>query len=390
MAAPYPQPQQNQLNELTEEFQEISNLEKKLAGAEAPEELKEKAFTMIERLRKVIKYVGYSKEFEPVAKYIDWIVSVPWGTYTKDNLDIQEVKKKLDEHHYGLDATKGRILEYLAVLKLNNMQLRKQMEAENPDASASAEMSALRGSSANAPILCFVGIQGIGKTSLAKSIANALGRKFYRISLGGMGNSNALRGIGRGIADAEPGQIIKGLVRTQTMNPLILLDELDKVSEKGGTRADIMAALLEILDPEQNVTFVDHYMDYPVNLSRVMFITTANNLGGISAALLDRLEIIRFSSYTDDDKINIARNYLLPKVRKATGLSEDQLTIREDVWPMVVRPLGFDAGIRELERTITRVCRKVAMMIVQGQVDRVELTPENFRQFIPDDFGILS
>jgi ATP-dependent Lon protease len=286
-----------------------------------------------------------------------------------------------------LEDTKQRLLEYLAVLKLNNaMDAAKIQQTTAEDAS----MSKLQGSSSNAPIMCFVGIQGVGKTSMAKSIANALGRKFYRISLGGMTTVTALRGIAKGEVEAEPGQIIKALIRTNVMNPLILLDEVDKVSAQTGTRADVMAALLEILDPEQNATFVDHYLDFPINLSKTMFITTANNLGGISAALLDRLEIIRFSSYSDDDKIQIARHYMLPKVLTATGLKPEQLVIHDDVWPLVVRPLGFDAGIRELERTITRLCRKVAMMIVAKQVERVEITVENFRQFIPEDFGILS
>ena len=174
------------------------------------------------------------------------------------------------------------------------------------------------------------------------------------------------------------------------MNPLILLDEIDKISSSTGVRADVMAALLEILDPEQNSTFVDHYLDYPVNLSRTMFITTANNLGGISAALLDRLEIIRFSSYSDDDKVMIGKNYLLPKVLKAAGLTSKQVIIEEEVWPLIVRPLGFDAGIRELERTITRLCRKIAMLIVRKEVNSVSITQENFRNYIPEDFGILS
>src|SRR5690606_13383090 len=190
--------------------------------------------------------------------------------------------------------------------------------------------------------------------------------------------------------DAEPGQIVKALVRTESMNPLILLDEIDKVSGTTGLRSDVMAALLEILDPEQNSTFMDKYIDFPINLSQIIFITTANNLGGISAALQDRLEIIRFGSYTDNDKIMIAKNYLLPKVREATGITEAQLSFDDDVWPLVIRPLGFDAGVRQLERTLTELARKVALQIVQGTVQSVHLTKENFRQYIPEDIGVYS
>lgn len=366
------------------EQEELTKLQAKINESKAPDDIKEKARALLLRLQNLQKVGEFAKEFEPISTYINWIASIPWGNYTSDNLDINQVKTKMDEHHYGLEETKMRILEYLAVVKLQ----REKAEAENKD--LSAQMSTLKGSSSNAPILCFVGIQGVGKTSLAKSIANALGRKFYRIALGGMTSVTALRGISRGLEEPEPGQIIKGIIRTGVMNPLILLDEVDKVSSQSGVRADVMAALLEILDPEQNATFTDHYLDFPIDLSKTMFITTANNLGGISAALLDRLEIIRFSSYTDDDKIQIARNYMLPKVLKATGILPEQLKIHDDVWPLIVRPLGFDAGIRELERTITRLSRKVAMMIVKGEAKGIEITAQNFRQYIPEDFGILS
>lgn len=362
---------------------EIEELQKKLDNSSIPPDLKEKCDGLILRLRKSVQMGSFSRDFEPVSKYVEWVTQLPWGVYTIDNLNIEEVRSKLDQHHYGLIDTKNRILEYLAVLKLNTQ---KELQEQGNN----AEMLQLRGSSSNAPILCFVGIQGVGKTSFAKSLAAALNRTFYRIALGGMTTVTALRGISRSTADAEPGQIVKGLIRTGTMNPLILLDEVDKVSSQTGVRADVMASLLEILDPEQNSSFSDHYLDYPLNLSRVMFITTANNLGGISAALLDRLEIIRFSSYTDDDKIQIGRNYMLPKVLKATGLSEDQIVINDDVWTLIVRPLGFDAGIRELERTITRLCRKVAMMIVQGKAEKIVINAQNFREYIPEDFGILS
>ena len=364
---------------------EIEQLKAKANAVVLPPDLKNKVDGMILRLEKMTSKGSFSAEFEPISEYINWVVSIPWNVRTKDSINLEEVKSELDNHHYGLEEVKSRLLQYLAVLKLKNDQILR----ENAH-SQGQEMSRLQGSSSHAPILCFVGIQGVGKTSMAKSIANALGRKFVRISLGGLGSVTEIRGISRGNFDAAPGQIVKSLVRTGSMNPLILLDEIDKVSGTSGLRSDVMAGLLEILDPEQNSTFMDKYIDYPLDLSQVIFITTANNLGGVSAALQDRLEIIRFGSYTDNDKVMIAKNYLLPKVREATGMVEEQLSFDDDVWPLIVRPLGFDAGVRQLERTLTELARKVALQIVQGTVKQVHLTKENFRQYIPEDIGVYS
>ncbi len=366
---------------------EIEVLEQKVSSATLPEDLKARAVGMIQRLKKMAIGGNYSQEFEPVSNYINWIIQIPWGKYTKDNLDMQHAKESLIKYHYGLDAVKGRIMEHLAIIHLN---AKNQSESMSANSNLSDDMKKLQGNSSHAPVLCFVGIQGVGKTSMAKSIAIALNRPFIRIALGGLGSVTELRGRSRGTVDAEPGQIIKALIRTQSMNPLILLDEIDKVSSDTGLRADVMAALLEILDPEQNSTFMDKYLDYPVDLSKAMFITTANNLGGISAALLDRLEVIRFGSYNDNEKQVIARDYLLPKVRQATGLTENQLSFSEDVWPLVIRPLGFDAGVRQLERTLSELARKVALQIVTGQTNGVKITTENFRQYIPEDIGIYS
>lgn len=368
-------------------FDEITVLKNKVEEAKLPQQLKEKAQGMILRLIKMSQKGNFSSEFEPVSEYINWITKIPFGEYTTDNIEIDQVKTTLDKYNYGLEPVKSRILEYLAVLKLQN---KLPEAADGTTVDVSAEMMRLQGNSSHAPILCFVGIQGVGKTSMAKAIANALDRKFMRISLGGMGNVTEIRGIPRGNVDAEPGQIVKSLIRTGVMNPLILLDEIDKTSAQSGVRTDVMAALLEILDPEQNSTFMDKYLDYPLDLSQCIFICTANNLGGITAALLDRLEVIRFGSYTDSDKVMIAKNYLLPKVREATGLGEDQLSFADDVWPMVIRPLGFDAGVRQLERTLTELARKVALQIVRGTVKSVQITKDNFRQFIPEDIGVYS
>lgn len=384
------------------ELVELNRLIDSINATSMPADLKEKALGMVERLQKLIQYGTFSREYEPVEKFVSWIVKIPWGKYTKDNLELENVKKNLDLTHFGLNDVKERILEYVSMLNL----LRKKDEAAQtvkvqvqPEQAAvaisqpttvSSEMSRLQGSSSHAPIVCFVGVQGIGKTSIAKSISVAMNKQFIRISLGGLASVSELRGLSRGSVDAGPGQIVKALIRTGTMNPLILIDEIDKVSDSGGTRADVMAALLEILDPEQNSTFLDHYIDYPIDLSKVMFICTANNLGGISAALLDRLEIIRMSSYTDEEKKYIAKDYLLPKVLQATGVDPTQLQFDEDVWELVIRPLGFDAGIRQLERNLTTLARKIAKMIITGQGTVFRVTKENFRDFIPVDFGIYS
>jgi ATP-dependent Lon protease len=372
---------------------EIQTLTDKInATIGIPGSLKERAFGMISRLVKMSQGGNYSAEFEPVSEYVNWITQLPFGKYTKENLDLMNAKTVLDKYNYGLETVKSRILEHLAVITLKNQRLsppQDQNTGQTP-ADISAEMMRLQGNSSHAPILCFVGIQGVGKTSMAKAIANALDRKFMRIALGGLSSVTEIRGVVKGQLNAEPGQIIKSLIRTDCMNPLILLDEVDKVSNENGVRADIMAALLEILDPEQNSTFMDKYLDYPIDLSKVMFICTANNLGGISAALLDRLEVIRFGSYTDNDKMMIAKNYLLPKVRESTGMSESQLSFDDDVWELVIRPLGFDAGVRQLERTLTELARKIALQIVQGVVKGVRVTKDNFRQYIPEDIGVYS
>ena len=411
---------QTQSDQVNEEVEEIQLLENQLDSSGLPDDLKTKTKTMVSRLKRVAKYGYFSREYEPIAKYVSWICQIPWGKYTEDNLDLGNAKKHLDDTHFGLTAVKERILEYIAMLHLQRDQVSAQSlvmtktpvvpvvgvlrETSQPITPAtptlpeqvtsalsqSQRMAKLEGSSAHAPIICLVGVQGIGKTSIAKSISLALGREFVRISLGGIAHVSELRGTSRTEIDSEPGQVIKALIRTNVMNPLILMDEIDKVSDFEGVRADVMASLLEILDPEQNSTFRDYFIDHPVDLSKVMFICTANNLGGISAALLDRLEIVRMSSYTDEEKQHIARDYLLPKVIQATGISDGMIVFRDDVWPLMIRPLGFDAGIRQLERNITTLVRKVAKKIVEGQGTHFEITPENFREYLPEDFGVYS
>jgi ATP-dependent Lon protease len=239
------------------------------------------------------------------------------------------------------------------------------------------------------PVLCFVGLQGLGKTTIAKSIANALGRKYVRISLAAFGSIAQLRGSARSNPDAEPGLIIQAIRQAGTLNPVIVMDEIDKASGIESLRNDIMAALLEILDPAQNESFVDRYINHPVDLSKCFFVCTANTLGTISAALLDRLEIIRFTSYSDDEKIVIAKSYVMPRVIAETGMTEDQLRIADEAWPLIVRPMGYDAGIRQLERTMNNLARKVAYQIVTGETQSVVVTPENVKRYLPEDLGVL-
>lgn len=318
---------------------------------------------------KTAQFGGFSADFENLSKYVDWVSKVPWNKYTTDTLSLPNVKKILDDHHYGIEKVKERILEYVSVMKL-------KMEQEKTNV-------------VRAPVMCFVGLQGIGKTSLAKAIGEAMGRETIRISMGGLGSTYELRGKPKTEADSEPGQIIKALAAAKTMNPLIILDEIDKVSGDIALRKDFMAILLEILDPEQNNSFRDHYVDFPVDLSKVFFICTANNLGNISAALLDRLEVIRFYSYSDEEKVVIGKLYVLPDIMAEVGLTEDQLEFSEDSWDSIVRPLGFDAGIRQLKRNLFSICRKVAKIIVLGKAKKVVINAKNAKSFIDENFAIM-
>lgn len=346
------------------EFEELEFLAQKAANAVGmPEELRERINKMLKRLDRMSQSGSYAEQYDSVARYVDVVCSIPWVAKTKDTLDLAEAKRILDKNHYGMESTKERILEYLATMKL------MQRQGEN--------------AVARSPILLFVGLQGIGKTTLAISIAEALGRKFVRIAMGAIGSVLELRGRSKVFPEAEPGQIIKALIRTQVRNPVILLDEIEKASGEAGLRADIMATLLEILDPAQNVEFRDHYVDFPVDLSDVMFICSANNLGTLSAALLDRMEVIKMSSYTDAEKIAIAKDYLLPKVIAKSGLMPNELSIDPNLWPSIVRPFGFDSGIRSLNRTLEAICRKVAKEIVEGKATSVTITADNLKNYLP-------
>jgi len=339
---------------------EIKELEDRIAQTILPPDLKERISASIERLKLALHFENYSKNYDEISRYIDWVCSLPWTKKTVDILDLGYAKKILNENHYGLDQIKERILEYLAVLKL---QTERQEEKK-----------------VRAPILCFVGLVGTGKTTLAYSIAQALGRKFSRIPFGGLGDPAFLRGRSRMLSESEPGQIIKALRYAGSRNPVILLDEIDRVADEA--RSTIMGVLVELLDPQQNDKFVDYYVDYPFDLSEVLFVATANNTTNISTAVLDRLEPMQMPSYSDAEKITIGKNYLLPRTMQAMGLTGSDLEISASIWPKIVRPLGFDAGVRTLERNVAEICRKVAKMIVEGKRGKVIIDENNLGEFI--------
>lgn len=301
------------------------------------------------------------QNYQGVSKYIDWITSLPWYNESKDILDLAYAKEKLNEGHYGLDAVKDRILEYISVLALQKNR--------NP-----AEK--LR-----APILLFVGLVGTGKTTMAKSISNVLGRELIRIPFGGLGDPLYLPGQSRIYPDSEPGAIIRGLVQAKTNNPVILLDEIDRVADDALNT--IMGVLVELLDPEQNDRFTDHYIDYPFDLSQAFFVATCNNTTRIATAVMDRLEPIQMPSYNDEEKVAIGKDYLLPRALKDSGLSSKEIIISDNVWPQIVRPLGFDAGVRTLKRNIEGLCRKVAMIILSGKETSVTIDESNVKFYIP-------
>ncbi|MBI3443464.1 AAA family ATPase [Candidatus Woesebacteria bacterium] len=342
---------------------QVTALSDKVKSANLPTDLAESILGRLYQLSRLTNSPTFLPEFDRINKYVEWVLAVPWNKRTDDILDLDHARQTLDKNHYGLTEIKDRILEYISVMRL-------QKEKGEKGSTIS-----------HAPILCFVGLVGTGKTTFAYSIAEALGRKFARIPFGGMGDPLDLRGQSRMHPEAEPGKIVKALRFTQSKNSVILLDEIDRVTDEG--RASIMGVLVELLDPEQNQAFVDHYIDYPVDLSEILFITTANNTTHISTAVLDRLEPIMMPSYSDEEKIMIGRAYILPKIVKASGIPGSAIEIAEEVWPHIVRPLGFDAGIRTLERTIDGIVRKVARNIVEGKGRSFKVTPENIKEFLP-------
>ncbi len=343
---------QKELGEKDEFKNEIQELEEKIRQKKFSVEARDK----IEKELKKLKMMSpMSAEATVVRNYIDWLLSLPWAEYTEDKLDIQEAERVLEEDHYGLEKVKERILEYLAVQSL---------------------VGELRG-----PILCFVGPPGVGKTSLGKSIARSTGRKFVRVSLGGVRDEAEIRGHRRTYIGAMPGKIIQGMKKAGSGNPVFLLDEVDKMSTD--FRGDPSAALMEVLDPEQNTTFNDHYLDVDYDLSKILFICTANSLERIPRPLQDRMEIIRIPGYTEWEKLHIAKKYLLKKQRDANGLSEQQIDCPENSLMNVIRSYTRESGVRSLEREIGTLCRKVAVEIVKkGRNTRVRINAKNLAKFL--------
>lgn len=344
----------------TDFAEELVKLKSKVDKVALPEDLKDKATEMLSRLNRMINTGVYSAEYDRISHYIDWITSIPWGIYSTDKLDIVQAAANMNKSHYGMQETKDRILEYLATIKLRMDQGGEKV--------------------VRAPAIFLVGLVGTGKTTFAYSLAETLGRKFARIPFGGLGSAQDLRGKSRLFAEAEPGHIVKALRDAGSMNPIILLDEIDRVGAE--ERADIMGVLVELLDPTQNNRFLDHYLDFPLDLSQVLFVATANNTTNVATAVLDRLELIQMPSYTDEEKIHISREYLLPKALKESGLLPTQLVIDEAVWPVVARPLGYDAGIRTLQRTLAALTRRVAREIVEGKAATVKVDINNYKQYM--------
>jgi len=330
---------------------EFDDLEKKINEAKMPEQAEAVAKKELDRLSKMN---SASAEYTVSRTYLDWLISLPWSISTKDVLDIQKAKKILDEDHYDLDKVKDRILEYLAVRKLK--------------------------SDVKGPILCFVGPPGVGKTSLGRSIARAMGRKFERISLGGMRDEAEIRGHRRTYIGALPGRIIQSLKRAGSNNPIFMLDEVDKIGVD--FRGDPASALLEVLDPEQNDSFSDHYLEIPFNLSKVLFITTANLLDPIPPVLLDRMELIRIPGYTDLEKLQIAKRHLIPKQYENHGIPKNRLEFKDSSILELINGYTREAGLRNLEREIASVCRKVARRIASGSGSSFTINADNVQKYL--------
>lgn len=353
---------------------EIKQIIRRVRGANLPQELRTKLDRELRSLNRQYGEVGYNSAFDMTDRYVDWVTNLPWMNRSEDNLDIDKARDILETTHFGLDSVKARILEYVAVLRL---QIRAKEDQERQNVVREVQK---QGNNAF-PVLFLVGLPGIGKTSISYTVAKALNREFIRIPCGGMGSALQLRGEARLSPEAEPGQVIKGLRRAKTRNPVILLDEIDRTAEQA--RAQIMGVFLELLDPEQNFEFSDYFIDFPFNLSEVMFMASANNTAGISNAVLDRMELIKMPGYSDDEKIIIARDYLLPRQLKVTGMPADAIVFDDDVWTAITRPLGYDAGIRTMERTINSVVRKAALRMAEGRGEKYQITLENIKEFMP-------
>ncbi len=340
-----------ELGEAGDQGQEVEELRQQIEEADMTEEAREVADKELDRLSRMSPN---SPEYSVIRTYLDWLIILPWKQESEDKLDVQQAKRVLDEDHYGLEKIKQRILEYLAVRRLKP--------------------------AGKGPILCFVGPPGVGKTSLGRSIARALGREFLRLSLGGIRDEAEIRGHRRTYVGALPGRIIQGIRKAGTRNPLFMLDEVDKVGRD--FRGDPTSALLEVLDPEQNDSFSDHYLEVPFDLSNVMFITTANLLDPIPPPLKDRMEVIQLPGYTYDDKLHIAQRHLLPKQIDENGLTEDRINITDAALKKMISSYTREAGVRNLERTIGTVCRKVAKYVAEGGTEKQSVNVRNLHDYL--------
>lgn len=331
----------------------------KLQQATLPDDLRAKAQQQIARITLTLKYGGSLSQLDITSKYIDWITSLPWETRSEDNLDITKVREHLDATHFGLKPLKQKILEYLAIIALQKKAFNtNHYHVQSP---------------------FFVGLAGTGKTTFAKTIAEALGRKFVRIPFGGLSSARDLRGQSKTSPESEPGWVIKAMRDAGTKNPVILLDEMDRVSPEA--RAEVMGVMLELLDPGQNMHFSDYYLDYPFDLSEVLFVATGNNTTNVAAAVMDRLDVIQMPSYNDEEKIAIGKSYIFPQMIKQVGLTAEQISIDDNLWPKMVRPLGFEPGIRSLERMVSNIVRKVAYQIVSGQGQAYHIDEQNVQEY---------
>ncbi len=347
-----------QMNPLTGTIQSLQkNLD---AHPDIPGPVRQRALELLSRALLSLQYGGGGATLETAEKYIALLCNLPWQTQSEDLLDIAKAQETIDSRHYGLPRVKERMMQYLAsVILVKKKNIRAVLRA---------------------PSLLFVGLAGTGKTTFAQIIAETLGRKSYLIPFGGLTGALDIRGYSKTSPYAQPGLILRALVSCGTRNPVIIFDEMDRVHSQDA--AGIMGALLELLDPNQNTGFTDYFLDYPFDLSQVMFIGTANNTKDISTAVLDRMEIIEMPSYNDSEKIMIGKTFVLPKQIALAGLGPSDLQIDESVWPKLVRPLGFEPGIRSLERLIEHIVRKVALQVVSGQFTSITITEENMYHYV--------
>ncbi len=379
---------QRELGEESEEQATVNELRRKIDESKMPEEALKEANRELSRLEKL---PTISPEYSIIRTYIELLASLPWSKSTGEKIDVPHAREVLDHDHYDLEKIKERILEYLAVRRLKEERVLERLQREADAASDEADAEGKKPTqplqSAEAirqinrePILCFVGPPGVGKTSLGQSIARALGRKFARMSLGGIRDEAEIRGHRRTYIGAMPGRIIQTLRRVESNDPVVMLDEVDKVG--ADWRGDPSSALLEVLDPEQNYNFRDNYLDLSFDLSKVMFIATANALEPIPAPLRDRMEILELSGYTEEQKLHIARNYLLPKQLEANGLNKDELTVDDETLRRVARDYTREAGVRNLEREVGALCRKVAKQIAEGRESPIHVTAEQLHDYL--------